>query len=81
MGKLKCDLEGDKYVGWFKESKSLPTDSGAGQSELVLKNIHPTDGGTYECKGQTKTRFYTIYVTGKQFSFFFSFGGAKIMLF
>ena len=32
---------------------------------LTIKNVQLDDGGTYECRGQRYTRFYTVYVNGK----------------
>ena len=32
---------------------------------LTIKNVQLDDGGTYECRGQRYTRFYTVYVNGE----------------
>ncbi|XP_068691047.1 inactive tyrosine-protein kinase 7-like [Montipora foliosa] len=32
---------------------------------LTIKNVQLDDGGTYECRGQRYTRFYTVYVNAE----------------
>ena len=32
---------------------------------LKIKNVQKDDAGTYECRGASSTRFYTIYVNGE----------------
>ncbi|XP_068749623.1 uncharacterized protein [Montipora capricornis] len=33
---------------------------------LKIKNVQKDDAGTYECRGASSTRFYTIYVNGRK---------------
>ena len=35
---------------------------------LTIKNVQLDDGGTYECRGERYTRFYTVYVNGEFFN-------------
>ena len=35
---------------------------------LTIKNVHLDDGGTYECRGERYTRFYTVYVNCEFFN-------------
>ena len=39
---------------------------------LKIKNVQEDDAGTYECRGASSTRFYTIYVNG-EYSLFFCY--------
>ena len=66
-----CDLDSDTDVGWYDENGediSVGSDarvSVVGTNKLRIKDVRPSDGGTYKCRGKNKKRFYVMYVTCK----------------
>ena len=67
--KIKCDLPGDTFTGWFNERDDRIS-PGQSITELFINKIRPSDGGIYVCKGKTKRRYYVIYVKCKSHAFY-----------
>ncbi|XP_074608769.1 scavenger receptor cysteine-rich domain-containing group B protein-like [Acropora palmata] len=66
---LKVKPELNQGISWYHGSTSVKIKSG-GRIEvngfsLKINNVQLDDAGTYECRGVSSTRFYTIYVNGK----------------
>ena len=56
-------------ISWYKSITDVKIKS-EGRIELnglflKIKNIQLDDAGTYECRGLSSSRFYTIYVNGE----------------
>ena len=56
-------------ISWYSGGTGVKIRSG-GRIELnglslKINNVHLDDAGTYECRGVSSTRFYTIYVNGE----------------
>ena len=72
---VKCSKVETKHgqkIAWYNGATGVEIKSG-GRIELSglslkIKNVQLDDAGTYECRGESSTRFFTIYVKGK-FSF------------
>ncbi|XP_044180580.1 hemicentin-1-like isoform X2 [Acropora millepora] len=66
---LKCSMPGSQLgqsISWYNGFTGVKIKSG-GRIELnglslKIKNVQLDDAGTYECRGVSSTRFYTIYV-------------------
>ena len=74
---VKCStkVEGrfSQGISWYDGSTGVKIKSG-GRIELnglslKIKNVQLDDAGTYECRGTSTTRFYTIYVNSEYFLF------------
>ena len=69
---LKCSMPGSQLgqsISWYNGFTGVKIKSG-GRIELnglslKIKNVQLDDAGTYECRGVSSTRFYTIYVNSK----------------
>ena len=66
---VKCSKEETKNISWHNGTTGIKIKSG-GRIELnghslKIKNFQLDDAGTYECQGESSTRFYTIYANGK----------------
>ena len=66
---VKCSKVETKNISWHNGSTGVKIKSG-GRIELnglslKIKNLQLDDAGTYECRGESSTRFYTIYANGK----------------
>ena len=66
---VKCSKVETKNISWHNGGTGVKIKSG-GRIELnglslKIKNFHLDDAGTYECRGESSTRFYTIYANGK----------------
>ena len=65
------NVEGDsnQSISWYNASTNdkIKTGSRIKVDGLSLKinNVQLGDAGTYECRGASSTRFYTIYVNGE----------------
>ena len=65
---VKCSMVEAENISWQNGSTGIKIKSG-GRIELnglslKIKNFQPDDAGTYECRGESSTRFYTIYAMG-----------------
>ena len=65
---VKCSNEGQN-ISWYNGVTGVKIKSG-GRIELnglslKINNVHLDDAGTYECRGASITRYYTIYVNGE----------------
>ena len=67
---IRCSLGNDtEHIKWYdsagieltKESQRTK----ASGRELTIDKVQLSDAGTYQCRGLTYTRPYTIYVTGR----------------
>ena len=69
---LKCSMSVPQLgqsISWHNSGTGVEIKSG-GRIELnglslKINNVQLDDAGTYECRGVSSTRFYTIYVNGK----------------
>ena len=66
---LKIKPELNQRISWYNGSTGVKIKS-EGRIEvnslsLKINNVQLDDAGTYECRGVSSTRFYTIYVNGK----------------
>ena len=70
---VQCSNEDPTGLGqnilWYNGSTGVKIKSG-GRVELnglslKINNVQLDDAGTYECRGVSSTRFYTIYVNGE----------------
>ena len=66
---VKCSKVETNNISWHNGSTGVKIKSG-GRIELnghslKIKNLQLDDAGTYECRGESSTRFYTIYAIGK----------------
>ena len=66
---LKVDPKLSHMISWYHGSTGVRIKS-EGRIEvnglsLKINNVQLDDAGTYECRGVSSTRFYTIYVNGK----------------
>ena len=66
---LKVKPELNQRISWYDGSTGVKIKS-EGRIEvnglsLKINNVQLDDAGTYECRGVSSTRFYTIYVNGK----------------
>ena len=70
---VKCSNKDPTAIGqnisWYNGSTGVKIKSG-GRIEfnglfLKIKNVQLDDAGTYECRGMSSTRFYTIYVNSE----------------
>ncbi|XP_067023854.1 uncharacterized protein [Acropora muricata] len=66
---VKCSKVETKNISWHNGSSGVKIKSG-GRIELnglslKIKNLQMDDAGTYECRGESSTRFYTIYASAK----------------
>ncbi|XP_068757719.1 neural cell adhesion molecule 1-like [Montipora capricornis] len=69
---VKCSLKTEKQneheiVKWYEIGTTASELNSNGRIEvkgvtLTIKNVQLADGGTYECRGERYTRFYTVYV-------------------
>ena len=70
---VKCSLKNEnqsKIVIWYEIGTTVRELKSEGRIEinggtLKIKNVQLHDGGTYECRGEHYTRFYTVYVNGE----------------
>ena len=70
---LKVKPELNQRISWYNGSTGVKIKS-EGRIEvkgfsLKINNVQLDDAGTYECRGVSSSRFYTIYVNGKYFLF------------
>ena len=69
---LKCSMPGSQLgqsISWYNGSTGVKIKSG-GRIQLKglylkINNVHLNDAGTYECRGESRIRFYTIYVNSE----------------
>ena len=66
---LKVKPELNQRISWYDGSTGVKIKS-EGRIEvndfsLKINNVQLHDAGTYECRGVSSTRLYTIYVNGK----------------
>ena len=68
----RCNLKNEtSFIRWFNsKNQEINSTSGARieankNGELIIKNVHLSDGGTYECRGLEYTKYFTIYVNGR----------------
>ena len=66
---LKVKPEFKQSISWYHGSIGVKIRSG-GRIEvnglsLKINNVQLDDAGTYECRGLSSTRLYTIYVNSK----------------
>ena len=66
---VKCSRVETNNISWHNGSTGVKIKSG-GRIELnglslKIKNLQLDDAGTYECRGESSTSFYTIYASGK----------------
>ncbi|XP_015779245.1 PREDICTED: hemicentin-1-like [Acropora digitifera] len=66
---VKCSKVETKNISWHNGITGVKIKSG-GRIELnglsfKIKNLQLDDAGTYECRGESSTRFYTIYANAK----------------
>ena len=66
---LEVETKLEQNISWHNGSTGVKINSG-GRIELKglalkIKNLQLDDAGTYECRGESSTRFYTIYANGK----------------
>ena len=66
---VNCSKVETKNISWHNGSTGVKIKSG-GRIELnglslKIKNLQLDDAGTYECRGESSTRFYSIYANGK----------------
>ena len=66
---VKCSKVETKNISWRNGSTGVKIKSGGriklNGLSLKIKNLQLADAGTYECRGESSTRFYTIYANGK----------------
>ena len=75
---LKCSLSVPQLgqsISWYNSFTGVKIKSG-GRIELnglslKINNVQLDDAGTYECRGVSSTRFYTIYVNSEYFLYSF----------
>ena len=65
----KAETELTKSISWYNGITGVKIKSG-GRIELnglslKIKNVQLDDAGTYECRGESSTRYYTIYVNSE----------------
>ena len=65
----KVETKLGQKISWYNGGTGIKIKSG-GRIELSgfslkIKKVQLDDAGTYECRGESSTRFYTIYVNGK----------------
>ncbi|XP_068748867.1 scavenger receptor cysteine-rich domain-containing group B protein-like [Montipora capricornis] len=73
---VQCSLEKENQNGkvkWYEIGTTTSELNSNGRIEvkgvtLTIKNVQLADGGTYECRGERYTRFYTVYVNGEFFN-------------
>ncbi|XP_068714006.1 lysyl oxidase homolog 2-like isoform X1 [Montipora foliosa] len=73
---VQCSLEKENQNGkvkWYEIGTTTSELNSDGRIEvkgvtLTIKNVQLADGGTYECRGERYTRFYTVYVNGEFFN-------------
>ena len=78
---LKCSMSGSQLgqsISWYNGFTGVKIKSG-GRIEpnglsLKINNVQLDDAGSYECRGVSSTRFYTVYVNSEYslYSFFSS---------
>ena len=66
---LKVKPELNQTISWYHVGTGVKIKS-KGRIEvnglsLKINSVQLDDAGTYECRGVSSTRFYTIYVNGK----------------
>ena len=70
---IKCSTKVEsplnQNISWYNGSTNVKIKSG-GRIELNglslrINNVQLDDAGTYECRGVSSSRFYTIYVNGE----------------
>ena len=70
---VKCSTKVESHfnqsISWYHAGTNVKIKS-EGRIELnglsmKIKNVQLDDAGTYECRGVSSTRFYTIYVNGE----------------
>ena len=66
---VKCSKVETKNISWHNGTTEVKIKS-EGRIDLnglslKIKNFQLDDAGTYECRGESSTRFYTIYANGK----------------
>ena len=66
---VKCSKVETKNISWHNGTTGVKIKS-RGRRELnglflQIQNFQLDDAGTYECRGESSTRFYTIYANGK----------------
>ncbi|XP_068703720.1 uncharacterized protein [Montipora foliosa] len=72
---VKCSFKTEnqnerEIVKWYEIGTTASELNPDGRIEvkgatLTIKNVQLDDGGTYECRGQRYTRFYTVYVNAR----------------
>ena len=66
---LKVKRELNQTISWYRGSTGVKMESDGrievNDHSLKINNVQLDDAGTYECRGVSSTRFYTIYVNGK----------------
>ena len=66
---VKCSMVETNNISWHNGSTGVKIKSGGRRElnglSLKIKNFQLDDAGTYECRGESSTRFYTIYANGK----------------
>ena len=69
--KVESQIPLTKNISWYYGSTNVEIKSG-GRIEfnglsLRINNVQLDDAGTYECRGVSSSRFYTIYVNSEYF--------------
>ena len=70
---VQCSLEKENQNGkvkWYEIGTTASELNPDGRIEvkgvtLTIKKVQLDDAGTYECRGERYTRFYTVYVNGE----------------
>ena len=69
----KVESDSNQNISWYTAGTNVKIKT-RGRIELnglslKINNVQLHDAGTYECRGASSTRFYTIYVNGEYFLF------------
>ena len=72
----KVEPELNQNISWYNGETGVKISSG-GRIEvnglsLKINNVQLDDAGTYECRGVSSSRFYTIYINSEYSLFFCS---------
>ena len=65
---LPCSLKNDGHIRWYIDGKVASTPGRQIKTSgdtLTINDIKVSDGGTYECRGLSYLKLFTIYVIGR----------------